>query len=157
MDLHANAAHRREQVDPPEIVQSVYLENQWVIPLCSWSAAIQLRRLMCTRCDVAQQCIMMSEQPTCCYLVPFPAWFLLALLADVVTAGAPCGCCYLGCGTALVGCWTRWLVRRKYRIKGFGYRDCGTWVCCPACAMQQQALEMGVNGVPEPPLCGLMC
>jgi Cys-rich protein (TIGR01571 family) len=77
------------------------------------------------------------------------------IIADIVTLGCPC--CpigYLGCGSACFGLQTRWLIRKKYRIIGFGVEDVCIAFCCPQCAVEQQVQEMARQGVmvhtPEP-------
>lgn len=70
------------------------------------------------------------------------------ILSDILTLGLPCGPLgYLGCGSLWFGLQTRLLIRRKYRINGFGIEDLCTVFCCPQCAVEQQLTEMVRQGV----------
>ncbi|CUI14166.1 Hypothetical protein, putative [Bodo saltans] len=67
---------------------------------------------------------------------------------DILTLGLPCSPIgYLGCGSLWMGLQTRLLIRRKYRILGFGIHDWCTVACCPQCAVEQQMNEMIRQGV----------
>lgn len=70
------------------------------------------------------------------------------VMTDVLTLGCPCTPMgYLGCGTLICGMQTRWLIRKKYRIIGFGASDFCTMLCCPQCAVEQQSKELSRQGV----------
>jgi Cys-rich protein (TIGR01571 family) len=76
------------------------------------------------------------------------AALVCVVLTDILTLGLPCSPIgYLGCGSLWVGLQTRLLIRRKYRILGFGIHDWCTVACCPQCAVEQQMNEMIRQGV----------
>lgn len=74
------------------------------------------------------------------------------IVADVLSGGLPCAPCgYMGLGTMFCGVQTRWLVRKRYRLKGFGAADCCINMLCPQCAIEQQYRELQRQGLAEPP------
>lgn len=69
------------------------------------------------------------------------------IVLDVLSLGIPCGPFYNGMGTAIFGCWSRWQIRRKYRIEGYGWQD-GIVMCCfPGCALHQHRNEIEFNQI----------
>lgn len=67
---------------------------------------------------------------------------------DVLSGGLPCAPVgYLGCGTLICGLQTRWMIRKKYRIVGFGLQDTFIVCCAPQCAVEQQSRELLRQGL----------
>ena len=158
----------------PPVLSAVILDGGWVNPLLQFSAVLDFRRWCCLRCSTVQQSAILAheQQPLGYENEDFSSivetddclcWWtrenrkrtcvLLSLISfiDAVTFGLPCGPLYPGMGTVCLGCQTRWNVRKKYRLKGFGYEDCCAYVLTPMCAVNQQATEMQLRGIPEPP------
>ena len=69
------------------------------------------------------------------------------IVLDVLTLGIPCGPIYNGMGTAIFGCWSRWQIRRKYRIEGYGWQDAIVMCCFPGCALHQHRNEIEFNQI----------
>lgn len=144
---------------PLKTRQAVLLDSQWMLqsPHCALGECASYRAMFLSRCLIADNCQRFyDEDEDCCrwLVVDHPRLFLATLcLADVATAGAPFGCFYHGCGTAVFGCWSRWMVRRRYRIEGFGWQDFLMMSCCVSCASAQMIFErdhnmiFGVNSV----------
>jgi hypothetical protein len=74
------------------------------------------------------------------------------IVCDVFTLGLPCAC-YAGLGTAVLGCYTRTLVRFRYRLDSNGARDLVAVTCCPQFAATQHQKELEKEGVVYPPQC----
>lgn len=170
-EFHARS--RYYVTERPPLITAVFLDNEWVSPFVECGACFHLRRLFCIRCTLVQQSAMLAyenksngssaDENDLYSTDEFPFWrsgehrrktfqaLMCMILLDVVTLGMPCGPCYHGIGTTCVGCQTRWLIRKKYRLKGFGYLDCLGYMCAPMCTVHQQASELTLRGIPEPP------
>lgn len=153
---------RYDLADPPKPVRAVLLRHAWHAPLCTSEALCQMRYHCCVRCDVAQLWHATKEaassdtatrEPTRAMERIEPRVLCFIAAADVLSLGSPCGACvYQGLGTAVYGCWVRWLVRKQFAVDGVTWLDCAAMLCCPGCAMRQQHEQMAQAGIqiPEP-------
>ena len=148
---------------------SILLNNQWTYPLCCNGGTLTTRSIFCVRCDIVQQRRLLRPIPGTAEMHQLDSerfaeeekqdrllseWvqFAFVVIGDVLTAGCPFGF-YHGLGTASYGCWTRWLVRRHFRIDGYGWIDLMTMLFFPSCAVAQHRLEIAKDGlVPPSPL-----
>lgn len=147
--------------DPPKVVRSVYLRDPWKGALCNSKALCHSRYHLCVRCDVVNlwdlakdtasadkvdrrstEWMEQKERRLFCYLV----------VLDVVSLGSPVGaCCYHGLGTAAIGCWARYLLRKQYHVTGMAWLDLVAMLCCPGCAVAQEHTQMLLQGGVAPP------
>lgn len=133
---------------PLKTRQAILLDSHWMSDRVTMRC-FEPRHIFRNRCDIVNHCqVYYNDDEDCCrcLVVDRPKLFLCLLCSlDIITVGCPCGMCYHGCGTTMFGCWSRWMVRRRYRIEGFGWSDCLMMMCCVGCATAQMQYEIDHN------------
>jgi Cys-rich protein (TIGR01571 family) len=152
----------------PRIISATVFDTRWFLPMMNMAFLVTPSSWFCTRCAIVQQLEIVAENeliPTndgeeCCgVLLHRPAVSLCLMLSiDALTLGFLGGCFYHGLGTAFCGCRTRWLLRKKYHLYGFGYSDFLSFLCCASPAAEQQWAELQRHGMerPERPWASIM-
>lgn len=123
----------------PVPLSATLLNEQWSYAMLT-SDSCHPTYLFCHRCHHLRQADLLRPQPLST-AIAVVAWFL-----DLLTLGSPCGF-YPGLGTAAVACYTRTLVRIRYRLQGTGTRDAVQVLCCAHAVACQQQKELDKEGV----------
>ena len=143
---------------PPRRVPLLYLSEPWSFPVFSTECeGWMMSMCFLHRCHLVGQYGALSSIPTADEVddserrgwhiphnrhAPAP-WVLPCLcVADLLTAGMPCGAGYSGLGSACLGCHVRTLVRKTFHIAGSGFDDLVFATCCATLSVRQQQREM---------------
>ena len=135
---------------PPKVITSAFLDMDWSYGFFVCDAVRDCRSLACVRCDIMHQAAFATGKHQSVVIL------ICIILLDILTAGLPIGPFYQGCGTAMFGCHTRWLIRKKFRIDGLAWADLAASTCAPTCAFYQQRREIEKGGTMLAPPCSLM-